>query len=354
MAYFTVNGMPVRSEQNKKLLDFLRNDLLLTGTKNGCSEGACGTCTVLIDGKATKCCVQTTDRMAGKSIVTCEGLTPREKEVYAYAFSAAGAVQCGFCTPGMVMSAKGLIDKVSDPTLEQVHDAIKNNICRCTGYKKIAEAVLLAAKIFREGAEVPVCECAGLIGDKLLRVDAATKALGTAKYCDDLYFDGMLFGTAVRSAYPRARVLSIDTEDAKKMEGVVTVLTASDIPGTQKIGHLQQDYDVMIPVGSITHFLGDALALVAADTEEHARAAAAAVHVEYEPLEGVFHMMDGLKDEILVHPSKGTNVLSHEHLVRGNAEEKIRNSRYVVTNHYSMPPTVLQFLFHAADVPLSV
>lgn len=344
MAEFLVNGIAVSSPQNKKLIRFLRDDLHLTSVKNGCSEGACGTCTVLIDGKATKCCIQTTDRMAGKSIITCEGLTPREKEVYAYAFSAAGAVQCGFCTPGMVMSAKGLIDQVPDPTIEQVRDAIKNNICRCTGYKKIVEAVLLAAKLFREGALVPACECAGLIGDRLLRVDAGDKAIGTAKYCDDLYFDGMLYGTALRSAYPRARILSIDTEDAKKMEGVAVVLTAEDIPGTQKIGHIQQDYDVMIPVGKITHFLGDAVALVAADTEEHARAAAGAIHVEYEPLEGVFSMQQGLKDEVLVHSSNGTNVLTHEHLVRGNAEEKIKNSRYVVTNHYTVPPTEHAFL----------
>ena len=344
MAEFLVNGIAVSSPQNKKLIRFLRDDLHLTSVKNGCSEGACGTCTVLIDGKATKCCVQTTDRMAGKSIITCEGLTPREREVYAYAFSAAGAVQCGFCTPGMVMSAKGLIDQVSDPTIEQVRDAIKNNICRCTGYKKIVEAVLLAAKLFREGAPVPACECAGLIGDRLLRVDAGDKAIGTAKYCDDLYFDGMLYGTALRSAYPRARIRSIDIEDAKKMEGVAVVLTAEDIPGTQKIGHIQQDYDVMIPVGKITHFLGDAVALVAADTEEHARAAAGAIHVEYEPLEGVFSMQQGLKDEVLVHSSTGTNVLTHEHLVRGNAEEKIKNSRYVVTNHYTVPPTEHAFL----------
>ena len=344
MAIFTVNGQTVVCPENKKLIRFLRDDLRLISVKNGCSEGACGTCTVIIDGKALKACVQQTDRMEGKTIVTCEGLTPREREVYAYAFTEAGAVQCGFCTPGMVMAAKGLIDRNPDPTPADVKDAIRMNICRCTGYKKIEEAILLAAHVFRESAEVPKRTLKGIVGENLDRVDAPGKALGEAKYADDIYLDGMLYGTAKRSDFPRARVLSIDTTEAEQAPGVVCVLTAKDIPGTQKIGHLKQDYDVMIPEGKITHFLGDAIALVAAKTEAQARAAAALVKVEYEPLEPVLDMMDGLKDEILVHASNGTNVLSHEHLVRGNAGEAIRNSKYVVTHRYSTPPTDHAFL----------
>ena len=344
MASFIVNGQPVSCHENKKLIRFLRDDLHLTSVKNGCSEGACGTCTVLIDGKATKACVQQTDRMEGKTVVTCEGLTAREREVYAYAFTEAGAVQCGFCTPGMVMAAKGLINRNPDPTPSEVKDAIRMNICRCTGYKKIEEAILLAARVFRGGEDVPHRVLKGIVGENLDRVDAPGKALGDAKYADDLYLDGMLHGTALRSAYPRARVLSIDTSAAKAAPGVVCVLTAEDIPGTVKIGHLKQDYDVMIPVGKITHFLGDAIALVAAETDEQARAAAALVKVAYEELPPVLNMADGLKDEILVHESNGTNVLSHEHLVRGNADEVIRNSKYVVTHHYSTPPTDHAFL----------
>ena len=341
---FYVNGIHVVVPENKNLLRFLRDDMRLTSVKNGCGEGACGACTVLIDGKPTRACIPMTDRMQGRQIITCEGLTPRERAVYAYAFTKCGAVQCGFCTPGMVMSAKALLDKNICPTAADTRDAIKNNICRCTGYQKIVDAILLAAELFREGTDVPDTECAGLIGDNLPRVDAPAKALGVAKYCDDLYLDGMLHGVALRSAYPRAKVLSIDTSEAEAMPGVVKILTAADIPGQQKIGHLKQDYDVMIPVGKITHFLGDAIALVAAETEEQARAALAAIRVDYEPLPGVFDMMEGLKDETLVHASVGTNVLAHEHLVRGNADEKIKNSKYVVTNHYSVPPTEHAFL----------
>ena len=344
MASFIVNGKQVSCAENKKLIRFLRDDLRLTSVKNGCSEGACGTCTVVIDGKAAKACVQQTDRMEGRSVITCEGLTAREREVYAYVFTEAGAVQCGFCTPGMVMAAKALLDREPDPTPAQVKDAIRMNICRCTGYKKIEEAILLAARTFREGGEVPKRALKGVVGENLDRVDAPAKALGDAKYADDLYLDGMLYGTAARSAYPRARVLSIDTSEAKAAPGVVCVLTAKDIPGTQKIGHLKQDYDVMIPEGKITHFLGDAIALVAAETEAQARAAAALVRVEYEALPPVLDMTEGLSDEILVHESNGTNVLSHEHLVRGNADEAIKNSKYVVTNRYSTPPTDHAFL----------
>ena len=128
MAVFFVNGRQVDCPENKKLIRFLRDDLHLTSVKNGCSEGACGTCTVVIDGKAVKACVQQTDRMEGKHIVTCEGLSAREREVYAYAFTEAGAVQCGFCTPGMVMSTKALLDSEPQPTPEQVKIAIRLNI----------------------------------------------------------------------------------------------------------------------------------------------------------------------------------------------------------------------------------
>ena len=154
MATFTVNGQSVTVEQNQKLLRYLRDELHLTSVKDGCSEGACGTCTVLIDGKATKACIPQTDKLEGKSVVTVEGLSEFEKEAYTYAFGKAGAVQCGFCIPGMVMSAKALLDVNPTPTREEAAFAIRNNICRCTGYVKIIDGILLAAELFRTG-EVP-------------------------------------------------------------------------------------------------------------------------------------------------------------------------------------------------------
>ncbi|MEN6594930.1 MAG: selenium-dependent xanthine dehydrogenase [Clostridiaceae bacterium] len=344
MSTFTVNGRLVTAGKNQKLIVFLRDTLRLTSVKNGCSEGACGTCMVLVDGKAMKACVQQTDKLEGKAILTVEGLTPRERDVYAYAFASCGAVQCGFCTPGMVISAKGLLDVNGSPTRAEVKEALKNNICRCTGYKKIEEAVLLAAKILRENTAVPAGELPGLLGESIKRIEAAEKTLGTALYADDLYLDGMLLGSAVRSAYPRARVLSIDTSAAKAFPGVVAVFTSEDVPGDKKIGHLIQDYDVMISVGAVTHFLGDAIALVVAESAEALAEGKAAVKVEYEPLTPILSSDDARREGAeRVHEDRD-NLLSYQFVKRGDADAMIRNSAHVVTNHYSVPFTEHAFL----------
>lgn len=340
-----VNGVIHEVEQDKKLMRFLRDDLRLTSVKDGCSEGACGTCTIIIDGKATRSCIPMVSKMADKEIITVEGLTEREKEVYSYAFATAGAVQCGFCIPGMVMSGKALIDINPEPTRLEVINAIKNNICRCTGYKKIIDGILLAAKIFRE--DLPVNEEAGevTVGQAMQRVDAREKVLGTGEYPDDLYLDGMIYGSAVRAEYPRARVLAIHTDEAKALPGVIGIFTAEDIPGSVKVGHLKQDWDTMIPVGKTTHYIGDAICLVAAETPEILEEAKKLVKVEYEQLEGVFDPREAMKKEApLVHEGSETNVLAHEHLVRGNADEVIVRSKYKVTRHYETPWTEHAFL----------
>ena len=146
MAAFVVNGTPVTVEKNQKLIRYLRDELHLTSVKDGCSEGACGTCHVLIDGKATKACVPSTDKLEGKTVLTVEGLSDWEKAVYTYAFGKAGAVQCGFCIPGMVMATYVLLSKNPDPTEEEIRVGISGNICRCTGYDLIVECIRLAAK----------------------------------------------------------------------------------------------------------------------------------------------------------------------------------------------------------------
>ena len=150
-ATFTVNGQTVTVPQNQKLLRYLRDTLRLTSVKDGCSEGACGTCTILLDGKPVKACVQQTDRLDGRHILTVEGLSDFEKEVYVYAFGTAGAVQCGFCIPGMVLCAKALLDVNPDPDEAAIRHALRNNICRCTGYVKIVQAVRIAAAVLRAG-----------------------------------------------------------------------------------------------------------------------------------------------------------------------------------------------------------
>ncbi len=345
MSTFLVNGKSVTVNEDIKLINYLRDTLRLTSVKDGCGEGACGTCTVLIDGKALKACVQRTSRMEGKSVITVEGLTPREREVYAYAFAECGAVQCGFCIPGMVMSAKALLDANSSPTPAEVKQAIRNNICRCTGYVKIEQAILLAADIFKNGLAVPHTECKGLVGEHMQRVDAEGKTLGTLKYADDLYYDNMLYGSALRAKYPRARVVSIDTSKAKAAPGIVCVLTAEDIPGKQKIGHLKKDYDVLIPVGSITHFLGDAIALVAGETRETVEYAKSLIEVEYEELPCIHDPDEAMRHGAPpVHEHSENNLLVEEHLVRGNADARLAESAHVVTNTYKVPFTEHAFM----------
>ena len=343
MFSFTVNGKQVSTGETKKLIDFLRDDLRLTSVKNGCMEGACGACMVVVDGKAQRACIPTTAKMEGKSVVTVEGLSQRERQVYAYAFTEAGAVQCGFCIPGMVMSAKALLDSNPAPDRAAVKAALRGNICRCTGYKKIIDAILLAADLLRSGAPVPERACAGLVGDPLGRLDAPAKVLGTAEYADDMALPGMLFGGAVRSAYPRARVLSIDCSAALALEGVVAAVTAEDIPGAQYIGHLVQDWPVLVAQGEITRTVGDAIVLLAAESKAILAQAKQLVQIEYEVLPPVTCPAEALAEGApLLH--KNGNLLKEEHLVRGDAAAAIAASPYVVTAHYSTPFTEHAFL----------
>ncbi len=342
MATFTVNGQTVNVEENQKLLRYLRDTLRLTSVKDGCSEGACGTCTVLIDGKPTRACIPQTDKLEGKSILTVEGLSEFEKDVYTYAFGTAGAVQCGFCIPGMVLCAKALLDQNPAPTREEAAFAIRNNICRCTGYVKIIDAILLAGEIFRAG-EVPPAPEDWSLGQRVPRVDVEEKVTGTGIYPDDIYLDGMIYGSAVRSKYPRARVLAIHTEEAKDLPGVVGVYTAADIPGQNKVGHLMKDWDTMIAVGDITHYLGDAICLVAAETPEILQRAKELVRVDYEELPMVRSPKEAMApDAPLVHRSG--NLLAHKHIQRGDPKAAIQKARHVLTRQFSTPWTEHAFL----------
>jgi len=345
MATFIVNGKSVTVEKNQKLIRFLRDELHLTSVKDGCSEGACGTCHVLIDGKPTKACIPQTDKLEGKTIQTVEGLSDWEKEVYTFAFGEAGAVQCGFCIPGMVISAKALLDVNPDPTREEAAFAIRNNICRCTGYVKIIDAILLAGKIFREGKLPVPSEDDWQMGSRVHRLDVEEKVLGYGQYPDDVYVDGMCYGVAVRSKYARARVLSIDTSEAEALEGVVAVLTQKDIPGKVNVGHIKKDQPTLIGVGEITHYLGDSVALVCAVDMETANRARELVKVEYEVLPAVRSIEEAKAENApLVFEEDENNVQAHKHVKRGDADGAIAKSKYVITEHFSTPWTEHAFL----------
>lgn len=342
MFRFYVNGKEYQEEKDMKLIRFLRDQLHLTSVKDGCSEGACGTCHVLIDGKNQKACIPSLSMLEGRHILTVEGFSEEEKEIYERAFGEAGAVQCGFCIPGMVISAKALIDENPNPTRAQAAHAIRNNICRCTGYKKIIDGILLAAKYKREGLPDKK-EYTWKLGDRVPRVDVKEKVRGYGQYPDDVYEEGMIYGSALRSAYPRALVKSIDTEKAKALPGVIGVFTAEDIPGSVKVGHLKQDWDGLIPVGKITHYLGDAIALVAGETQEIVEKAKKLIKVEYEELPMVRDPYESMKEDApLVHGDG--NLLAHWHVHRGDADKAIADSKYVLTEKFHTPWTEHAFL----------
>ena len=342
---FVVNGVPCSTEAEKPLLRYLRDELRLTSVKDGCSEGACGTCTILVDGKAVKACVLSTKRAAGKEIVTVEGLSEAEREAFVYAFGAVGAVQCGFCIPGMVMAGKALLDQNPNPSEAEIKKAIRGNVCSCTGYKKIIEGIALAGAILRGEASVDPALEEGEdygVGARAFRTAGRDQVRGRGEYCDDLYLDGMAHASAVRSQYPRARVLDIDPSAALALPGVLAVLTADDVPHN-KVGHLQQDWDVMIAKGDITRCVGDAICLVVAENETVLKQAKELVKVDYEPLEPVRTIQEArAADAPILHP--GGNLCQQRHVTRGDARAALAQSKYVVTQSYRTPFTEHAFL----------
>ncbi|WP_346964931.1 selenium-dependent xanthine dehydrogenase [Collinsella aerofaciens] len=356
---FTVNGVECTTTQNKPLLRYLRDDLHIHSAKDGCSEGACGTCTIHVDGAAVKACVLTTALAAGRNIVTVEGLPEDVREAFVYAFGAVGAVQCGFCIPGMVMAGAALIAEDPEPTEEQIKYAIRGNVCRCTGYKKIIEGIALAAAVLRGEKQIDEDLERGDdygVGKRAFRIDVRKKVLGEGKYPDDIdEIDqpGLTYASAVRSKYPRARVLSIDTSKAEALPGVVGILRAEDVPVNQ-VGHLIQDWDVMIAQGDITRCVGDAIVLVVAEDEATLEKAKKLVKIDYEPLEPVRNIVEArTADAPRLHDSffafgntveLKDNVCQSRHVTRGDAAKALAESAFTVTQRFTTPFTEHAFL----------
>ena len=327
-----VNGREYESAEDKKLLSFLRDDLHLTAAKDGCSEGVCGTCTVLVDGAKVKACVMPLSKLQGKSIVTVEGIAPEEMAVYEHCFAQAGAVQCGFCIPGMIISAKSLLDVNLNPTREDVKKAIKGNLCRCTGYKKIEEAILMAAEFFREGKPIPAAPEKLHMDEHAQRLDAKEKVNGSGLFADDLQIEGMVYAKPVYSKYPRALINRVDASKARSHPDCLAVLLREDVP-CNKTGHIKQDWDVIMGEGDITRYVGNVLAVVVSADKSKLEELCSLVEVDYTELTPITNPFDALKgDAPLIHPDG--NIMSRANLVRGNADEAIKNSKYVVTRKY--------------------
>jgi len=305
-----VNGSPHQVEIGPQttLLEVLRDDvptgvgLHLTGTKNGCGQGHCGSCTVIVDGKAVRSCIYRASRADGARVETIEGMAGDEAlDPLQEAFIEHGAVQCGFCTPGMIMAAKALLDAHPHPTDDEIRDALKRNFCRCTGYTRIIEAIRGAA----EGTppQLPATESPlAAVGRPLPRSDARAKVTGEAVFAADLYFEGMLHAKVLRSEYPHARLLRVDASRAKALPGVAAVLTAEDVPGAKNHGIVRPDWPVL--AYDKVRYVGDAIAIVAAETEDVAEKALELIRVEYEPLPVVTSPQEALApDAPLVHDS---------------------------------------------------
>ncbi|MDN5344286.1 MAG: hypothetical protein PWQ18_397 [Clostridia bacterium] len=324
------------------LLEVLRENLHLTGAKNGCQEGTCGACTVLLGGRAVRACRIPAARAAGQEVTTIEGLSPWEKEIYAWAFTAAGAVQCGFCTPGMVMEAKALLDRQPDPDEGAIRQALKPHLCRCTGYQKIVAAVRLAARALRGEVKLRAGEAAGM-GRAFYRPDAPAKVRGEAVFVDDMHLPGMLYGAVFRLPCARAKVKSIDVSAARVQPGVVAVLTAADIPGQRYQGHIFKDWPALVAPGEETRYAGDALALVAARSSREARAALDYIKVDYEELTPLTSPEAALAPGApALHP-KG-NLLSQTVVRKGDPEAALKSCAHVITNTYTTPFTEHAFL----------
>jgi selenium-dependent xanthine dehydrogenase len=335
--FFTLNGKPmmVDAVEGESLLEVLRDRCGVTTVKDGCApEGSCGACTVLVDGKAVVSCAQNAARFEGREVMTHDGLPGADRELWSQSFVAAGASQCGFCSPGMIMKAEALLRKTPRPERAKVTSALAGNLCRCTGYIKIIDAVLLAAAA-KEGEPLPEAETRAGVGRRAARYQGAELALGDKPYINDMDVPGMLHGAIRFSDHPRAKIVSVNTERARTCPGVAAVLTADDVPGNRVQGELTQDWVQVCAVGETTRYVGDVLAIVAADTRRAARAAAALVDVEYEVLEPVTDAFAAMEPGApQLHPHAPGNVLSKSAVKRGNADAALAGAAHVVTETF--------------------
>jgi CO/xanthine dehydrogenase Mo-binding subunit/aerobic-type carbon monoxide dehydrogenase small subunit (CoxS/CutS family) len=340
VVHLNVNGEQVTAQvlADMNLMRFLRDELGLTGAKDGCSSGHCGACTVILNGKATRSCLIRMSKVDGARVETIEGLARNGKlHPVQQAFIECGAVQCGFCTPGMIMSAKALLDASPQPSAEEIKSALaKNrNMCRCTGYVKIIEAVQDAARRLaaRGGYAPPVPERDKVDATMLSRY-AVGLVKGTTRFGDDITMPGILYGKILWAAHPHAEILSIDTSEAESMEGVALVITAQDIPGKNQAGLIIRDQPAIAE--DRVRYIGDSVASVFAESPEIAQAALDKIRVEYHPLPGVFSPAEAARPNAPQLHEKG-NLLHHAKIERGDVSAAFAECAVVVEDIYFSP-----------------
>lgn len=320
--------------QGSLLLDVIRDELGLKGAKKGCGKGECGACTVIVDGMPMVSCIYPATKAEGRSILTIEGLGnqknlhPLQKQ-----FLEKGAVQCGFCTPGLILSSKALLDKNPNPGEYEILLAISGNLCRCTGYNKVVEAIKACAdELTGKVATIDRQETiTGSVGRSVIRVDGIPKVTGKAIFAEDISLPNMLYASVLRSPYPCAQIVSINCSEAEKLPGVKVVLTAKDIPGSNRYGIMVKDQPYLAE--EKVRFVGDPISVVAAETKELARQALKKIHVEYKQLPAVFDPIEAMKPGApKVHESG--NILYHRKIRKGNIEDGFGKADVIIEKSF--------------------
>lgn len=352
----TVNGQAIRREipEWRTLAEFLRDDLGLTGTKIGCNEAECGICTVLVDGTPVNSCIYPALRAGGSEVTTIEGLAhgeqPYQLDPLQHEFIHHGAVQCGFCTPGLIMTARALLNGNPSPSEDDIKHALKDTYCRCTGYTSVIRAIQSAARV--EQGETPITPAIPetdhadlrVVGQSVPSQEAVGKVTGKAKYTDDYHFPGMLHGRTLRAAYPHARIKAIRTEAAKSVPGVYAVLTHADVPGRNRHGLVHLDWPALCD--DKVRYMGDPVAVVAAESEEIAAEALHLIEVDYEPLPVVDDPELARRPEsALVHEQWETgNLLKHIKVRHGDIEQGFAEADVIIEREYRTATTEHAFL----------
>ncbi|MHB1482181.1 MAG: molybdopterin-dependent oxidoreductase [Bellilinea sp.] len=346
---FTVNGKPVSVEpvEGEMLADLLRERLRLTGVKIGCNEDECGACTVVIDGEPVLSCNYPALKAHGKTITTIEGLARKNgSEPHLHplqdAFIQYGAVQCGFCIPGQLMTSYALLEHNPDPSEDEIKVALKDTLCRCAGYPSIIGAIQAAGKSIRTGQPVeppqiePSPRAQKSVGTIAPRPDAVEKVTGSAIYTDDLYFDGMLHARVKRAMVPSAIVTRLDVSKARALPGVAAVLTAGDIPAEHVHGLVVPDWPSLVGPGERVRTVGDALAIVAAETRAIASEALDLIEVEFDLLPVVSNPVQARQDDApQIHP-KG-NLLKHIKVRKGDMDAGFADADVVLEETFNTP-----------------
>jgi selenium-dependent xanthine dehydrogenase len=329
---FVLNGrsvhVPVRPGES--LLEALRTRCEVISTKDGCQpQGQCGCCLALVNGQPKTTCAVPAEKVAGKEVLTLEGLSSEERRLIAHSFVAAAGLQCGFCIPGLALRAKWLLDRNPSPSRREIATAIDGHLCRCTGYVKIIDAIELMARA-RRGEGLPELCTDGRVGSRLQRYSGVALTLGDRPYVDDMAKPGMLHGALVLAPHARARVVRIDTSRALRHPGVVAVATARDVPGQRWYGLIHDDWPGFVAEGEEVRCVGDVLAAVAASDEHTAREAAKLVDVEYEVLTPMLTPQEALRPGAPRVNPHYDNILSRTVVRRGDLDAARARSAHIV------------------------